>query len=164
MLEYDSSNYEICIGKKLDIDLDIIEELCKEGKELDIDYSSVALLKELGRSSYNNPLYSKDEGFGDINKSLNHIMIKRFEDIAKIETKIEQVDHIEKCPCCGLKTLVCYIDEEYDYDEYEGNYYISDVFNIFREATCTCCNFSLNQFIKEESLNKYIGENNIWNI
>ena len=152
VLENDSNNYKICIGKNLDVDLDIIEELCKEGKEPDIDYSSIALLKELGRSSYNNPLYLKGEGFGSINENFNNIMINRFENIAKIETNIEEVDHVEKCPCCGLETLVCYIDEGYSYDKYEGNYYISDVFNIFREATCTCCNFSINQFIKKESL------------
>lgn len=163
-LEEAERKYKVWVGKDLACGIDILQSLCSEGRGEFVNHRNIALLKELGRASYSNPLYSEDEGFGNFYGKLNNIMIRKYESIANVEMNIEQVDHIEQCPCCGSNTLACYIDEECEYDEYEGKYYISDVFDIFTEATCTCCSFKINQFINEDALKKYIGENNIWNI
>ena len=101
--------------------------------------------------------FTKGEGFGNFYEELNRVMIKKYESIAKIEKQLNQVDHIEKCPSCGLNTLVCYFDTEFDYEEFEEQHYVSDYFNVFIEANCTCCSFKINQFVNEDILRRYIG-------
>lgn len=164
VLEDVKRNYKVWGGKDLTCGINVLESLCNEGKKETINHNNIALLKELGRTSYNNPLYLEKHGFGDIGEVLNRGIIQKYESIAMVDAKLEQISKVRNCPSCGLNTLVCYFDIEDEYEQIDGEQCLTGYFHVFTEARCTCCTFTINQFIDEDTLSSYVGENDIWSI
>ncbi len=122
-------------GSQNRLSIDPLEAITIEANEATPDLSKIAFLKEIGRSSYNNPL--SKHGF----KIFNDEIEKRAESIVNSEllNQYVDIDDINMCPTCGLRTLVGYLDTEF---EYEDNEPIAGVEFIY-QVKCHCCNFEL---------------------
>lgn len=133
--------------KSLSCGLDPIDEIMSEFKANKYDITKIALLKELGRSAYNNQIAQDNRG---VLKFLNDEKIKKFERIAKIQTKQPNVSHITTCPVCGLNSLIVYDDiETDDYNEETGAY--SKAWRYTWQVECASCTFEINHHIKNPS-------------
>lgn len=133
--------------KGLSCGLDPIDEIVNEFKANKYYITKIALLKELGRSAYNNQIVQDHRG---VFKFLNNEKIKKFERIAKIQTKGPNVSHITTCPVCGLNTLIVYDDTEIDdYDHETGTY--SKAWRYTWQVECSSCTFEINHHIKNPS-------------
>jgi len=120
--------------KKLACGIDPLKEIANIGKNTEHAWEKLALLKELGRAAYQNPLDAPESslapfGVGDSNARC------RAEQLAKHELSnlnpyaYHGANEILKCPVCGLHSLVRYNDGD-------GN---------DTEVICTCCTFNVNR-------------------
>ena len=124
---------------------------------IEYDLGKVALLKELGRAAYHNPL-SMVTGMREHQRAkfLSHTRRQRqMEHLATKEVELEKAGQdvvdaqIRDCPVCGTKSLIVYYDirdEDYSFEENEGSLpqkerpYESGV-------RCTTCTFEINNYL-----------------
>ena len=120
--------------------IDPIKELIIEGESNGYNICKVALLKELGRASYSNPIIQVP-GFEDLADSDK----KKFEGRAKSEKLNGDVDDVCKCPVCGCDTLVVYKEVEEQFlgvpDTQEE--ICTGMIEYTWQAVCTCCSFEI---------------------
>ncbi|MBF0536768.1 MAG: hypothetical protein HQL03_00785 [Nitrospirae bacterium] len=110
---------------------------CK-GKLDDNSVLKIAILKEIGRASYKNPLVFSEK----INtESFNAPHIDKALNIASLEKegKGNNVYKVCFCPVCGVESLVIYYDDE------------DDSVSFTDEAKCMCCTFNINRSLKNPS-------------
>ena len=137
--------------KNLHADIDPISELVKEIKSTKPDIGKLALLKELGRSGYENPLKKSAHVSGSLNSILMFFdkkHIERAERIAKVEASQEH-SSITKCPVCGVKSLIIYKEIEHDFVEGSSDFAESWMYTTM--VKCECCSFNLEGGIKNAS-------------
>lgn len=133
--------------KSLSCGIDPIDEIVSDFNTNEYDITKIAFLKELGRSAYNNQIIQDNKG---ILKFLNDEKIKKYEKIAKMQSKEPNVSHITKCPVCGLNTLIVYDEiETDDYNEETGTY--SKAWRYTWQVECTSCTFEINHHLKNPS-------------
>ncbi|MBF0590527.1 MAG: hypothetical protein HQL02_00425 [Nitrospirae bacterium] len=124
-------------------EIDPIGEIIKTVKtcngKLDTDsVLKIAILKEIGRASYKNPLVFSEK----INtESFNAPHIDKALNIASLEKegKGNNVYKVCFCPVCGVESLVIYYDDE------------DDSVSFTDEAKCMCCTFNINRSLKNPS-------------
>ena len=111
----------------------VIDSIINHFEHEKYSISKVALLKELGRACFENPV----KGKLDLGKHER----KRAELIAEEVSKLEDIGEVLICPVCKAESLVKYHDyvETYNSEngEYDGD--IQIVYNV----TCYCCSLEL---------------------
>lgn len=112
----------------------IINE-CKN-KDGNFNFEKIAILKELGRASFLNPItdmngMDKRDESESKNNRIRAFKAAEFElELYSVEASI--VEGVKSCPVCGLQSLVTYLDS-IDPDDSSYNYNIM----------CHCCSFEL---------------------
>lgn len=113
-----------------------IEEIIKEYGSATPDIGKVALLKELARAAYKNPI--TESNFA---RHRNDELRKRAEGIAALDAGPNgQGADIRKCPVCGCRTLVAFDDVEESEDSTTGK---TIRWSYDYKVTCTLCSFAL---------------------
>jgi hypothetical protein len=137
---------------KVDPILSITEEFQKS-ENLKYNYKKVALLKEMGRAAYQQPI-------SEMPPTLNLLGSRKYspprinKDIvnqAKIIAKREAMNATDllNCPVCGEDTLVRYYD--FDQNLYEEESEIDDVKEFLWCVYCHCCSFQINKLLTDIS-------------
>lgn len=158
--------------KKVYSDLDPMDEIYKEFKKQgrNADYEKVALLKEIGRAAYHNPLFLNE--YEDCDGKKNHLhrrvvqMINR--DImneygAKTKNYKIMFPYLKllRCPVCGQKMLVKFMDAgDENVIDGDGNVFCEMV-EVLDKYECQVCSFRINPNIKSLSINTINGKE-IW--
>ena len=131
--------------EELKCNIDPIKEIIKEFQNNNISLEKIAMLKELGRAAYNNPLKSYLRDFPD----LEHLERQRAERIVKLELDEGTAADVSDCPVCGVNSLVIYGDIESDGDcPFDGEYKTR---GYTYKVKCMCCTFEINQHLKNPS-------------
>ncbi|YCI78865.1 hypothetical protein M1D47_09960 [Bacillus sp. R1-10] len=128
------------------LDIDPLKEIITEIKMKTPRYDKVAVLKELGRASYNSHL---GKGFGKIIDDKNekaHLLAK-----TELDRIFSRAENILQCPCCGANSLVTYLAEEvvnWEEIEYEENDQLmkmiaTDRYEYTEKVRCPNCDFHL---------------------
>ena len=106
------------------------------------NFRKIALLKELGRSAYSNPI--SDHPFSDY---LNQEVKERAQRLAKSEVLDHKAIEVEDCPICGIESLVIYKDVDLEDIDMEDNGAIvySRAWQYTWKVTCMCCTFEIYQ-------------------
>ena len=126
--------------KKLACGIDPQEEIVKIEADTDHARKKLALLKELGRAAYDNPLDASESRLAFVGMD-NSIHKSRAEQLAKHELTnpnphaYDGAHKILKCPVCGIHSLVRYNDGD-------GN---------DTEIICTCSTFHVNRSLGNAS-------------
>lgn len=144
-----------------------------EGKEeQDVDYEKVALLKEMGRASYQNPLEMvdpakhTDKWYGLYKSYANTVNSDKVDEcLAKTEAIRKQFFFCDAytCPICGQKTFVRFVEDEGDGWEGENDEYHQYWKLVPFKMECQTCSFKINPNIKNLSMISLDG-NEIWKI
>lgn len=100
------------------------------------DPNRVALLKELGRAAYENPLRWDNVWFQEENRQIRKLAEKRVE----AESRGAKAG-VLSCPVCGVEALVGLMDWSEHHDDVSGETVAGEPY-IF-EVDCKCCSFSL---------------------
>lgn len=137
--------------KSLKCGIDPIVEIIKETAISNFNIKKIALLKELARAAYVNPL--TDNKSEDILKKIlihkNNKLKNRAERIARIEAE-KKYSEVGNCPVCGVDSLIIYNDNDYEYDDYFQEE-IKFAYNYTYEVVCECCTFNINGDLKNAS-------------
>lgn len=134
--------------------IDCIKELDVEFRKPKINLAKVALLKEMGRAAFQNPIKRSipDSDHGDQ---------KRAEIAARNEMTIgaDEIYDILNCPVCGSKALVRFYDVDCEnlIPKNESLYWIETVF-----IECYFCTFSLANEIRNASELGIKGIDDYW--
>lgn len=124
--------------KRLNIHIDPIDEIVNSINEKDYQQNKIALLKEFGRASYNNPIINNYK-FGQL---INEGNIKRSTTFANSTLHIDNIDSIDECPVCGVKSLVMFYDS-YERDDESGNQIGVSYYNY--KVRCYCCSLEFDR-------------------
>ncbi|MCX6162164.1 MAG: hypothetical protein NTV87_12635 [Ignavibacteriae bacterium] len=132
------------IYKKLDNDFCPLNSLLNSFEKEKYNINKIAILKEMIRSAYNNPVLkvikANSKSTGLIVNFENYSQ-KRAEHLAKSIERFEyNIDNIKKCPICGTMSLISFNEMEADIDE-EGN--ILKQWQYVYNVKCLCCSFEL---------------------
>jgi hypothetical protein len=136
---------------KLHSGIDPIDEIIKESANTNPDIGKLALLKELGKSAYENPLTQSrhvDEKLRRMLASFDKKIVRRAERIANLEAS-QEYSTITVCPVCGVKSLLVY--DETDYEHGENCEEIVSAWRYTYMVKCECCSFNLEGGIKNAS-------------
>lgn len=98
----------------------------------------IAMLKELGRAAYENPLYT-----GPYGKCLNEEHHRHAQQLAESEVQHGDGSAIKDCPVCGFKSLVLYNETLFPEDCAEP-VQSNKVWSYTYEVKCMCCSFEVN--------------------
>ena len=146
-----NNNKKIWKYNELDIELDPIEEIANTFKNGNYDLYKIALLKELGRAAYENPIRFNRKLRKNWGIDIDMEIIKRSEALANYVLRAEYCQTIKKCPVCGLNSLVLFNDSYDDSDEKKGTMTFSYTFTY--SIKCFCCTFELDHEIELKDLN-----------
>ncbi|MFJ5766770.1 hypothetical protein ACIP9C_15560 [Lysinibacillus sp. NPDC093210] len=140
---------------KLSLEIDPISEIIQECNLNTPSIEKIAFLKELGRAAYNNPLPKNHSAFRNrvVGRAINSASYELFQ-------PYELKDFVEKCPVCGVDSLVKYIHTETYEDNNGRNYNYSYVEYI----KCQCCNFELHDGGMENLLKFGYELPNYWSV
>lgn len=126
-----------------------VDEIINECKNKDsgFNFEKIAVLKEIGRSSFLNPLTNM-QGVDEFEWSRKD-KIRRAIQIAEheLESSIADaslVEGVNKCPVCGVKSLITY-EEHYESGEMEDGTYERGSYNY--NIKCHCCSFELHHAV-----------------
>jgi hypothetical protein len=169
-LNYSGKKY-LWYYKHLGCGLDPIKEIIDEfADNKNIDFEKVALLKELGRAAYHNPLVmGNDKICGEKEYCLYTSLLGKVNrdkievGLAKTKALCKTFDFFEtyKCPVCGLKTLVRFVENECgDVEDENGLSYQYQKIVPFK-IECQTCSFRIDPNIKNLSIISLDG-NEIW--
>ena len=135
--EYEKYRDIVMFKNKNEMDIDIFAELLEANKSDDINSGKIAFLKEIGRASY--ILKGKDENTYDYSSIINE------------QGEAGMVLEIQKCPVCGMESLLLRCDFETDLEELcgdAGGYQCKEVVYRFEsDIKCVNCSFQLNKFV-----------------
>ena len=151
---------------KLDPLNEIISYFKDEGKS-NYNIGKVALLKELGRAAYKNPLYPvykvQSEGFLPkeyFSEEINEPIKRRSEgEITRLINEGRHDIQLSKCPVCGVDSLVVHRETEYNTD---NNNCLVDSFDYPYMLECTCCSFRLTTEIENPDEYGFKEIENYW--
>ncbi|MGV8122266.1 MAG: hypothetical protein AB2L14_21100 [Candidatus Xenobiia bacterium LiM19] len=149
--------------RKLECNIDPINEIIEECKNDTIDAKKIALLKELARAAYENPLNDMlpsqvdviDEAERQLYLSENEEIKRKYEAYCKADISILKADHgdyigridIKECPVCGLKTMLIH-----DWgDGKEPFFLLNDIPYPNVDVSCRCCSFEVNNNLSNSS-------------
>lgn len=124
---------------KLKCGIDPIENIIDEFKEGRFDIGKIALLKELGRAAYENP----------IKNPTSAAFLSRDRRRAERIARAEQfgVNSVKSCPVCGADTLVVYDETEEDpFSETRKG-----AWQYTYRVKCMFCTFEINHHLKNPS-------------
>jgi hypothetical protein len=127
-------------------EIDPIEEIIKECATGSPDIGKIALLKELGRAAYDNPLKSDV-----MSEYFNEELKRRATHIAQSERSEPGVSAVKDCPVCGVKSLVVYDEMEIDEGDTERDEW-TRAYRYTWQVECTCCTFKINHHLKNPSV------------
>lgn len=126
--------------------IDPIEDIISAFRTGQPDLGKVALLKELGRAAYENPLLSLP-----ITDLFNREHRRRVERIAAAEIHEPSGAGVRTCPVCGVRSLIVYDDIEPEgYDPAEGTY--ERAWRYTWQVKCMCCTFEINHHLENPSV------------
>lgn len=158
--------------KKVYSDLDPMDEIYKEFKKQgrNADYEKVALLKEIGRAAYHNPLFLNEYEDCDGKKYHLHRRVVQMtnrdmmsEYGAKTKNYKIMFPYLKllRCPVCGQKMLVKFMDAgDENVIDGDGNVFCEMV-EVLDKYECQVCSFRINPNIKSLSINTINGKE-IW--
>ena len=140
-----SSHSNLWGHKALRCGIEPIKELITENKVTAPNFRKMALLKELGRAAYSNPI--QDHSFSFF---LNQEIKQRAQRLAKSEVLDHRAIELEDCPVCGIESLVIYEDvevEDADPDAIDN----SRAWRYTWKVTCMCCTFEIYDELRNAS-------------
>lgn len=142
--EYKCFKHEWKYRPKNELGVDILEKLIKEFETGSVDYTKIALFKEMGRVSY------------DVeSKLLKPSIDEKIKMLKKFEEKHDMIFNVHTCPVCGKRSLLnyyCYeewIDELGDEMGPGGFQIINGYDEVEKYVRCVLCGFEVNKFIKD---------------
>lgn len=142
--EYRCFRHEWVYKEENKLGVNILEKLIEEFKIKSVDYTKIALFKEMGRVLYNTEL------------KLSHSSIdERLNILKKFEEKHDMIFNVHTCPVCGNESLLNYYDYEEWIDELGdemgpgGVQLISGYDEVEKYVRCVLCEFEVNKFIKD---------------
>jgi hypothetical protein len=131
--------------QKLACGIDPIGEIisaCHGGK---FDLKKVALLKELGRAAYENPLFT-----GPFAEQFNKDYHRRAKHLAESEVEHGGGADLKICPVCGIKSLVVYDDTYYEDEDHESGTF-NRGWRFTWQVQCMCCTFEITDHLENPS-------------
>ena len=148
--------------KNLNNHINPIESLITEAALKKPDIEKMALLKELGRASYHNPVIQIEDNCSPLERAF--YVNLNYEKMKFVEAKTNAVRNVFlsdvfNCPVCRQKTLVKY---ELDDDSYDGEQCRYERHCIPNRIKCETCSFEIRPNIVNLSLCD-IDDQNIWN-
>lgn len=167
-----SPKRQLWFYKKTYVGLDPMDEIYKEFKKQgrNADYEKVALLKEMGRAAYQNPLFLNEYEDCDGKKYHLHRRVVQMTnrdimDEYDAKTKNYKImfpySKLLRCPVCGQKMLVKFMDAgDEDVVDGDGNVFCEMV-EVLDKYECQVCSFRINPNIKSLSINTINGKE-IW--
>jgi len=130
--------------KALNCNIDPLKMLINSFKKNQFNIKKIAILKELIRASFENPIHrikrikSKSIGSGFI---IGKELQSRPEFLAKSLDKLENnIDKLGKCPVCGALSLVSFFEMD---GEFDGDGNILHQWHYVYNIKCFCCSFEL---------------------
>lgn len=125
--------------------IDPISSIINSYQSKDYQIKKIAILKELGRAAYVNPL--NDLAFF---KYFNDRSIKKAERIALLDEKefIGGVIDTKQCPVCGVNSLNVYEDTEIEGHPDD----VQEAWRFTFEVKCTCCTFEIDHHLDNPSV------------
>lgn len=132
--------------KVLSCGIDPLTELIAHTQNGDYTLGKVALLKELARAAYRNPIRPVPErGFGRSSViEQNGLLQKQAEQTAQAVIQTGDAYDTRICPVCGLKSFLLYSDTEIEGDPMEPE----RIYSYTNAGTCLCCSFSIDNAIQ----------------
>ena len=140
-----SSHSNIWRHQALQCGIEPIKELITENKVTAPNFRKMALLKELGRAAYSNPI--SDHPFSCY---LNQEVKQRAQRLAKSEVLDHRAIEVEDCPICGIESLVIYEDVEVEYNDPDSIAH-SRAWQYTWKVTCMCCTFEIYDELRNAS-------------
>ena len=137
--------------KNLKCGVDPIASLINEARKRSINYEKIALLKEMERAAYHNPIIQLDDNCSPpieraFKVNCNYETMKYVN--AKVSTaRNDFLSEVYNCPVCGQETLLKYELDDTSYDEraYYPHY-------IPEKLKCETCSFEIRSNIEDLSL------------
>ena len=148
-LDWYSENKE-WIYKNLKCGVDPIKSLISETSKHPINYEKIALLKEMGRAAYHNPIIQIDDNCSILERgakvNCNREKMK-YVNVKVAAVRNERLSGVYICPVCGQKTFLKYklYDPSYDENERYPHY-------IPEKLKCETCSFEIRSNIEDLSL------------
>ena len=145
--------------KNLKCGVDPIASLINEASKHHINYEKIALLKEMGRAAYHNPIVQLDDNCSPIEIAFKENCNR--EKMKYVNVKITAARDVFSskvcdCPVCGQKTFLKYELDDPSYDENECYPHF-----IPEKLKCETCSFEVRSNIENLSL-CYIDCKNFW--
>lgn len=140
-----SSHSNLWRHQALQCGIEPIKELITENKVTAPNFRKIALLKELGRAAYSNPI--SDHPFSDY---LNQEVKQRAQRLAKSEVPDHRAIEVEDCPICGIESLVIYEDLDVEYNDPDSIAH-SRIWQYTWKVTCMCCTFEIYDELRNAS-------------
>ncbi len=139
--------------------LDPIFEIIAEGAKPSMNFGKIALLKEMGRAAYENPL-SENKEFGAVfNKSqIHHAEEIAFNRMMNSSKQTATASDVDKCPVCGLNSLMIFDDYEVQNEGQPDQ----DVYRYSYKVQCSNCTFTVNDNIKNPKEYGYSDIKDFW--
>lgn len=148
-LDWYSENKE-WIYKNLKCGVDPIASLINEIDNPPVNYEKIALLKEMGRAAYHNPIIYLDNNCPPLERGLkvncNREKMK-YVNVKVAAVRNELLSGVYICPVCGQKTFLKY---ELNDPSYDGNECYSHY--IPEKLKCETCSFEIRSNIEDLSL------------
>lgn len=131
--------------KPLSCAVDPLQSIIQSFQSEEYRIKKIAILKELGRAAYINPL-----DHTPFIKYFNDLVIKKAERIAYAEEKeyIEGAIGTKECPVCGIHSLNVYEDTIVEGDPCD----VQEAWRFTSEVKCTCCTFEINHHLDNPSI------------
>ncbi|MDO8331728.1 MAG: hypothetical protein Q7T36_14775 [Fluviicoccus sp.] len=156
---YPNSTRNYWFPKKTACSIDPIHEIITECNLTAPNHKKIALLKEMGRASYENPLEIEANTDKTVGLTFSELFNERTKKRAVQVANFEQTEGNRikiKCPVCGMPTLIIYKETHCDDDD--GTY-----FDYAYEAKCECCTFSIHYDVDIPDEYEKFGIENYWN-
>lgn len=148
-LDWYSENKE-WIYKNLKCGVDPIASLINEIDNPPVNYEKIALLKEMGRAAYHNPIIQIDDNCSILERgakvNCNYEKMK-YVNVKVAAVRNELLSGVYICPVCGQKTFLKY---ELNDPSYDGNECYSHY--IPEKLKCETCSFEIRSNIEDLSL------------
>lgn len=146
--------------KKLHCSVDPVDGIINECSKEDCSFERIALLKEMGRSAYLNPLVVVDNQ-KDFKQNIFFKCIAEQSNREKKNDALAKTDALCKnrfltdvfdCPVCGQKTLIKYEFDDYEVEYDENNEDFPKPYYIPYKIKCETCSFEIHDNIDDSQM------------